>query len=70
MGRGSYLRAVSEEIGEGNKEVKNCICKYEDLEKGCKLYLQDYQDGDYLYTHIQHVRYCPVCGKELPGEEE
>ena len=46
---------------------ENCpLCKYDELEYGDTLYSWD---GGVCYDSIWPVRFCPLCGRELPKEE-
>ena len=57
-------------IVEDKDEPAECICEYEELEKGDTLFKHSSWEGGYEFKYIRPIRYCPVCGKELPGEEE
>lgn len=46
--------------------MDKCICEYEELEQGDTLYLEDYWEGGYEFRKIRPIKYCPICGKELP----
>ena len=47
---------------------KECICEREGLEQGDTLYYHTSWDGGEEYNYIRPIRYCPICGKELPKE--
>lgn len=49
---------------------EECICKYEGLECGDTLYIESSWDGGIEFRHIRNIKYCPVCGKKLPGGEQ
>lgn len=46
---------------------KECVCKSEGLEKGDTLYVERSWDGGIEFNYIPNIKYCPVCGKELPN---
>ena len=51
---------------------EQCVCEFEELYKGQnnKLFVLDEADsGGKLFRTIK-PNYCPVCGKELPEEQE
>lgn len=48
---------------------KECICEREELEQGDTLYYHTSWDGGEEYSYIRPIRYCPICGKELPNYE-
>lgn len=50
-----------------NKEEK-CVCEYHSLERGDTLYVSADWDGGIGFDYIRDIRFCPVCGKELPEE--
>lgn len=45
------------------------LCKYDELEYGVTLYQSNAWDGGISYDRIWPVRFCPLCGRELPKEE-
>ena len=45
-----------------------CICEYEGLEQGDTLYIERSWDGGIEFNYIRNIKYCPVCGRELPDE--
>ena len=47
-------------------DEKKCICEYEDLEQGDTLYIEHSWDGGIEFDYIRNIKFCPVCGKELP----
>ena len=47
-----------------------CDCKLLDLKKGSTLYQCDYWEWGIGFNSIDKISYCPVCGKELPSDEE
>ncbi len=47
-------------------EEKECICGKEDLEQGDTLYFHTSWDGGEEYLYIRPIKYCPICGRELP----
>lgn len=50
-----------------NETTNTCsCCDYYDLEKGDTLYVSSSWDGGIGFDYINYIRYCPVCGKELP----
>ena len=51
-------------------EERKCICEYECLEKGDTLYKYSSWDGGIEFIHIHPIKYCPICGRELPEEWE
>ncbi len=50
-------------------EKKKCACEWHDLEKGDTLYVFTSWDGGVGYEYIRDIKYCPVCGKELPSDD-
>ena len=46
---------------------KECVCEREGLEKGDTLYVERSWDGGIEFNYISNIKYCPVCGKELPN---
>ena len=51
------------------KDSYGCeVCRYYALEQGDTLYRFTSWDGGVGYDYINNIRYCPVCGKELPRE--
>lgn len=48
-------------------EEEKCVCKEYGLEKGDTLYVSTSWDGGIGFDYIHHIKFCPVCGKELPG---
>lgn len=54
---------------EEEKEYGCEVCRYHELEKGDTLYRYTSWDGGLGFDYIHNIRYCPVCGKELPEEE-
>lgn len=52
-----------------NETNNTCsCCDYYDLEKGDTLYASSSWDGGIGFDYIHNIKYCPVCGKELPEE--
>jgi len=52
---------------------ETCSCptgRYHDLEQGDTLYRYGSWDGGLEFNYIHNIKYCPLCGKLLPGEEE
>ena len=48
---------------------ENCpLCKYDELEYGDTLYKFSSWDGGVGYEYVWPVRFCPLCGRELPKE--
>lgn len=45
------------------------LCMYDELEYGATLYQSNAWDGGISYDRIWPVRFCPLCGRELPKEE-
>ena len=45
---------------------EQCVCEYEDLEQGDTLYIERSWDGGIEFDYIRNIKFCPVCGKELP----
>ena len=45
-----------------------CVCEYEGLEQGDTLYIERSWDGGIEFNYIRNIKYCPVCGRELPNE--
>ena len=43
-----------------------CICEAFGLEKGDTLYISADWDGGIGFDYIRDIKFCPVCGKELP----
>ena len=39
-------------------------------EKGDTLYESSDWDGGIGFDYIRNIKYCPICGKELNGQEE
>lgn len=52
---------------EDNK--KQCACEYHELYQGDTLYRETSWDGGIGFDYIRDIKYCPVCGKELPKDE-
>ena len=51
-------------------ENKHCNCTFcEEHEKGDTLYEMSSWDGGIGFDYIRNIRFCPLCGKELLGEE-
>lgn len=50
-----------------DKEEK-CVCEYYSLERGDMLYVSADWDGGIGFDYIRDIRFCPICGKELPEE--
>lgn len=48
-------------------EEEKCVCREYGLEKGDTLYISTSWDGGIGFDYINHIKFCPVCGKELPG---
>lgn len=48
-------------------EEEKCVCREYGLEKGDTLYISTSWDGGIGFDYIHHIKFCPVCGKELPG---
>ena len=46
---------------------KECVCETEGLERGDTLYVERSWDGGIEFNYIQPIKFCPVCGKELPN---
>lgn len=46
------------------------LCKYDELESGDALYMSSSWDGGICYDSIWPVRFCPLCGRELPKDED
>ena len=42
-------------------------CGYYDLEQGDTLYAYFSEDHGMCFDYICNIKYCPVCGKELPA---
>ena len=53
-----------------NIKIKKCICEENDLEQGDTLYTMSSWDGGIGFDYIRDIKYCPVCGRELPRFEE
>ena len=49
---------------------KKCICEMENLEQNDNLYKMIDFDGGFGFDIIFDIKYCPVCGKLLPEEQE
>ena len=62
-------RKIQTMTDEERKEYwKNrCICESNDFEQGDTLYYHTSWDGGVEYNYIRNIKYCPVCGKELPN---
>lgn len=45
-------------------------CRYFNLEQGDTLYRWSDWDGGIGFDYIHNIRFCPVCGRELPKEDE
>ena len=57
-------------MGDPVYTKENCpLCKYDELERGDTLYQSNSWDGGICYDSIWPVRFCPLCGRELPKEE-
>ena len=52
------------------KEYGCEVCRYHELETGDTLYHYSSWDGGIGFDYIHNIRYCPVCGKELPKEDD
>ena len=62
---------LCEEYIEMPPEICSCPGgRYHDLEQGDTLYRYNSWDGGIEFNHIRNIKYCPLCGKLLPGEEE
>lgn len=49
---------------------ENCpLCEHNELEYGDTLYKYTSWDGGVGYDYVMPVRFCPLCGRELPKEE-
>lgn len=46
---------------------EKCVCEREGLEKGDTLYMYSSWEGGIAFDSISNIKYCPVCGKELPN---
>lgn len=51
-------------------DEKKCVCEYYELEQGDTLYVSAHWDGGLAFDYIRDIKFCPVCGKELPEERE
>ena len=47
---------------------EKCICEYHELEQGDTLYVLRSWDGGLDFNYIWDIKYCPICGKELPDD--
>ena len=45
---------------------KTCFCEEWGLEKDETLYYHTSWEGGEEYHCIRPIKYCPICGKELP----
>ena len=52
--------------GNGASNEEKCVCKDRGLEKGDTLYISADWDGGIGFDYIHNIKFCPVCGKELP----
>ena len=52
--------------GNGASNEEKCVCKDRGLEKGDTLYISADWDGGIGFDYIRNIKFCPVCGKELP----
>lgn len=52
--------------GNGASNEEKCVCKERGLEKGDTLYISADWDGGIGFDYIHNIKFCPVCGKELP----
>lgn len=51
------------------EETKKCpCCDYHGLESGDTLYIDASWDGGVGFDYIRDIRFCPICGKELPED--
>ena len=48
-----------------NKECKFCADHF----KGDTLYESSDWDGGIGFDYIRDIKYCPLCGKELPDDD-
>ena len=62
---GAYVTDVQDK--PNLKEEEKCVCREYGLEKGDTLYVSTSWDGGIGFDYINHIKFCPVCGKELPG---
>ena len=46
---------------------EKCICKKLGFEQEDTLYYRNSFEGGYEVLYIDDIRFCPVCGKELPN---
>ena len=64
------IKSLEEEKKMETQEKYGCeVCRYHELEQGDTLYRYTSWDGGVGFDYIRNIRYCPVCGKELPKEE-
>lgn len=54
------------DMQKGEYMNEECMCKREELEQGDTLYKESSWDGGIEFNYIRPIKYCPICGKELP----
>ena len=47
---------------------KECFCEEWALEKGDRLYKMTSWDHGIGFEDVEPIKYCPICGKELPDK--
>ena len=52
--------------GDRADKKEKCFCEERGLEKGDTLYVSADWDGGIGFDYIRNIKFCPVCGKELP----
>lgn len=52
--------------GDRADKKEKCFCEERGLEKGDTLYISADWDGGIGFDYIRDIKFCPVCGKELP----
>lgn len=60
------INPMSQIPGNGASNEEKCVCKDRGLEKGDTLYISADWDGGIGFDYIRNIKFCPVCGKELP----
>lgn len=60
---GAYVTDVNDKPKLMEEE---CVCKDRGLEKGDTLYISSDWDGGIGFDYIHNIKFCPVCGRELP----
>ena len=60
------MRSSATSMTKSKLTEEKCVCKERGLEKGDTLYISADWDGGIGFDYIHNIKFCPVCGKELP----